>query len=294
MKHAYMIMAHNQEKLLKILLKKLDCIDNDIFLHIDKKSRLDIGSLSAYVKYSRIYFAESVSVTWGGYSQIAAELSLMKKARQVGLYDFYHFMTGVDLPLKPIEEINNFYEQNIGKEFINFSDKQECIRQYNLRIKYAHLFRDKCGRSKNFYTILNKAGIVLQKAINRTCTFGVDDFYCGSAYWDISQELVDYILDHESFICDTFKYSSCCDEAFVQSLVWNNEYFRHRLYVEKLGNGRLGNMRWIDMDRGVDAGAYVIKGSDINEILSSGLLFARKFDYDKYPEAVNMILDYGI
>ena len=48
------------------------------------------------------------------------------------------------------------------------------------------------------------------------------------------------------------------------------------------------------MDRGVDAGAYVIKGSDINEILSSGLLFARKFDYDKYPEAVNMILDYGI
>ena len=289
MKHAYLIMAHTQENLLKILLGGLDCVDNDIFIHIDKKSKVDKNVLLEATNYSKIYFADSVSVTWGGYSQIEAELKLLKKARQIGSYGFYHLITGVDLPIRPIEEINNFFEQNSGKEFINFSDKQECIRQYNLRIKYAHFFRDKCGRSKNAYTVLNKAGIILQKIINKTSKFNVDDFYCGSAYWDISEELVDYILDHEKFICDTFKYSSCCDEAFVQSLVWQNEYFRHRLYVEKLGNGRMSNMRWIDMERGVNAGAYVIKPSDVKEVLSSGLLFARKFDYEKYPEAVNLI-----
>lgn len=43
------------------------------------------------------------------------------------------------------------------------------------------------------------------------------------------------------------------------------------------------------MERGVNAGAYVIKPSDVKEVLSSGLLFARKFDYEKYPEAVNLI-----
>lgn len=36
MKHAYMIMAHNQIDLLKVLLNKLDTKENDIIVHLDK------------------------------------------------------------------------------------------------------------------------------------------------------------------------------------------------------------------------------------------------------------------
>ena len=38
MKHAYLIMAHNEPYILEKLLKLIDYSDNDIFLHIDKKS----------------------------------------------------------------------------------------------------------------------------------------------------------------------------------------------------------------------------------------------------------------
>ena len=38
-KHAYMIMAHDQFELLSILIKMLDDPRNDIFLHIDKKAK---------------------------------------------------------------------------------------------------------------------------------------------------------------------------------------------------------------------------------------------------------------
>lgn len=38
MKHAYLIMVHNQFYVLEILLKLIDDERNDIFLHIDKKS----------------------------------------------------------------------------------------------------------------------------------------------------------------------------------------------------------------------------------------------------------------
>ena len=40
MKHTYMVMAHNQIELLKILLNKLDTEENDIIVHIDKKSNI--------------------------------------------------------------------------------------------------------------------------------------------------------------------------------------------------------------------------------------------------------------
>lgn len=214
----------------------------------------------------------------------------MHMAREVGQHAYYHLLTGVDLPLKPIKEINNFFENSGQKEFINYSHKEECNRQYNLRIKYLHYFRDKCGRSKNIYTIMNKLGIVIQKITKHTNGYPADKFYCGSAYWDITEDLLDYILEHEKEIEDTYKYTSCCDEVFVQSLVWNSPY-RERLYVQELGNGYKGNMRWIDMERGQNAGAYIIKKSDIDEIMKSGMLFARKFDYEKYPEAVTKVID---
>lgn len=40
MKHAYMIMAHNQVELLNILVKRLDDQNNDIIIHLDLKSKI--------------------------------------------------------------------------------------------------------------------------------------------------------------------------------------------------------------------------------------------------------------
>lgn len=38
MRHAFLLIAHNEFQLLKVLLSMLDDKRNDIFLHIDKKS----------------------------------------------------------------------------------------------------------------------------------------------------------------------------------------------------------------------------------------------------------------
>lgn len=66
MKHAYMVMAHNQIELLKILLSKLDTEENDIIVHIDKKSNIEESDLNGIMKKASLYFANRVSVTWGG------------------------------------------------------------------------------------------------------------------------------------------------------------------------------------------------------------------------------------
>ena len=62
MKHAYLIMAHKQENLLRKLLNILDDENNDIFLHVDKKMIL---ASDIKLEKSKIYFVESRDVKWG-------------------------------------------------------------------------------------------------------------------------------------------------------------------------------------------------------------------------------------
>jgi hypothetical protein len=198
-------------------------------------------------------------------------------------------LTGVCMPLQPVEKINAFFDNiAVDRLLINYSDKAECLRQFELRAKYPQFFRDKCGRRKNAFAILNKLGYCVAKTLDSGQGFIADEFYCGSAYWDITEDLVDaLILNREEFL-RRYRYTSCCDEAFVQSFVWGSQ-FKARLFVPELGNGMRGNMRWIDFDHGSQGSPATITGDNIEEAIRSGMLFARKFDIDRFPEAYSKL-----
>ena len=66
-KHAYLIMAHNQPKLLEILIQCLDYHENDIYVHLDQKwTDFDGTDLYKYVKKSKLYILKDrYDVRWG-------------------------------------------------------------------------------------------------------------------------------------------------------------------------------------------------------------------------------------
>ena len=66
------------------------------------------------VKFSNIYHTRRIKVTWGGYSQIEAELILLEAATENGNYEHYHLLSGADLPIKNQEDIISFFEANHG------------------------------------------------------------------------------------------------------------------------------------------------------------------------------------
>ena len=77
MKHAYLIMAHNEPYILEKLLRLIDDERNDIYLHIDKKwKNFDFEKFKNVVRKSNIYFSDRLDVRWGTYSQIKCELVL--------------------------------------------------------------------------------------------------------------------------------------------------------------------------------------------------------------------------
>lgn len=64
MKHAYLIMAHNEWELLNKLINALDYSDNDIYLHIDKKSKFDREYIVS-PRYSHIYYVKKGTLIGG-------------------------------------------------------------------------------------------------------------------------------------------------------------------------------------------------------------------------------------
>ena len=105
-KHAYLIIAHNKFEQLKMLCEMLDFEQNDIYMHIDAQvTDFDADTFRPALRHSKMKFAERTRVNWGGYSQIQAELNLLKAAANSGEdYSYYHLLSGADLPLRPAQE----------------------------------------------------------------------------------------------------------------------------------------------------------------------------------------------
>lgn len=287
MKHAYLIIAHNDFYILEKLLLLLDDKNNDIYIHIDKKVKdFDFNYYKNLIKKSNIYFIERIDVRWASFSQIECELLLLKEATK-NKYDYYHLLSGVDLPLTSQKKIHEFFQNNNGKEFVHFSYINEIPERILSRVKYYHLFVRKIRNSKIYSKIWWRLLKLEEKMkINRVKKIK-KEFRYGSNWFSITHNLANYVLENEDFIKKTFKYTSCCDEIFLQTIVYNSKYFDN-LYL-KQDNSYKANQRYIDWTRGEP---YTFKINDYDELIKSDMLFARKFSTKVDKEIVDKIYDY--
>lgn len=133
------------------------------FWHIDSKSPeyKEIPKL----KYAKIYNVPRMHTVWG-YSLVKGELLLLEYAHNTDKFDYYHLLSGQDMILRPMREINQFFEENSGKEFVHF-DKQEKSEMRYERIKYYMIFQDFIGKKrKTFFSISQKRLIIpIQKLL---------------------------------------------------------------------------------------------------------------------------------
>ena len=81
MKHAFLIIAHNNWWQLKKLIECLDSENHDIYVHIDKKSKsFDETYFDSVTSKSSLRIYHEYNVYWGGFSQVQVELFLLSKA----------------------------------------------------------------------------------------------------------------------------------------------------------------------------------------------------------------------
>lgn len=289
-KHAYMIIAHNEFEILEKLLILLDDERNDIYLHIDKKVKdFPFDYFKEVVKKSNIEFVERKDVRWGAPSQIECELVLLKSAIKKE-YSYYHLISGVDLPLRTQDDMHEFFDRNCGKEFIHFCSDEEA-KLIEDRVKNYHFMKYYKSSNKlvgygvrNFNKILSKA----QKVVNFERKWDENIKICFGAQWfSITHDLAKYVVSKEEWINKSFKYSTCSDELFLQTIVYNSSFYEN-VYLKGENNYR-SCMRYIDWKRG---NPYVFRKEDFNELIGSGRLFARKFSSNVDKDIVTDIFNY--
>ena len=267
MKHAYLILAHHEFALLQILVSCLDDSRNDIYIHFDRKLKSLPGIT---VQKAGLYMLnERVDVRWGDVSQIRAEYALLEAAIAHGPYMYYHFLSGVDLPLKSQDFIHDFFYANQGREFIGYSIS-EMTPQLVRKVQRWHLFPRHFKSQSVFVKAPRAMFIRIQELLgikrNRKVTFKK-----GPNWVSITEPLARYVIDNKKWALKTFRNTFCGDELFIQTLCWNSA-FRNKVYDAGSNKGCLREIGWKD-GRLIDWSA-----KDLAYLKSSPALFARKFN----------------
>ena len=302
MKNAYLICAHAYYDQLYNLVFLLNSQNNDIYIHINAKSKMpDIDMLQQICTKSRIYFVDRIPMEWGESGLLRAQIILLEKATKQG-YDYYHLLSGQDLPIKSNTEIDAFLE---GNKFNNLSKQRRCnyinvIKQENNRrrtlVAQNNLFV-KNWRCKN--VIIRKSlKFINYLFVGGQLLVGYDRFkndrieLCyGQPWWSITNDAALYVLDHKTWLIDRFsKGVFGSDEVAIQTLIYNSP-LRDTLY--KNHDGLYVNLMKLDFNRGNGMGSpYVWRNNDYDELINSDCLFSRKFDGTLDGAIINRISNY--
>lgn len=293
LKHAYLIMAYNQYQLLNYLLRMLDHPQNVIYIHIDKKSpQINIEKLTEGIKCSTVNVYQEIKVYWGHYSQTECEVFLLEKALNDNC-DYFHLISGSDLPLANQDKIHDFFEKNNGKEFVRFwgpcfpEKAIEWVSHYHPLQKYLRI-----SKYRYFNSIISFADTIIQALqrifrINRIkgCEY---EFQKGATWFSITRNFAAEIVSRKKWIQETFASSRSSDEIFVQTILKNSDYILNRDESGYEIDG-LAGLHYIDWNRGKP---YVFREDDFDELINSGYFFARKFNLEIDDQIVKKLYEY--
>lgn len=277
MKQAFLMMAHKNQEQTKRLIEWIADESHEVYVHIDKKSQSMFEELSQYFnENSHVYFInQRISVNWGGFSQILAMVTLLK---QTGgkTYDFYHLISGQDLLIKSKKEIDDFLNNHLGNQFLEFQRNE-----YYWRVNGYYLLIDcKYNRARPIAKINGYLEWMYKRFPIRRNSKGWD-IYKGSQWFTLSGDCVKYILHYlqkHPYYIRRFKHTLCADEHFIQTLVLNSPF------KETVVNDTLREIQW---NGGDSPKTYTMSDADL--LLDSPELFARKFDSDVDREIIDWV-----
>lgn len=281
-KHAFLILAHRCDKTLDVLLRMLDDVRNDVFVHMDAKCRdYEPDYYAQHFKHATFHSIPRRNITWGGVSLILAELDLLEAATKEGNYSFYHLLSGQDLPIKNQNEIHGFFDAHKGVEFVRY----DLLPFHNAERVYGHWLWNRSGVT-HYHNLLYRLDMIIARAAQRVARREYNVvFQKGDQWFSIGDEFARYVVSKRRWVESLFASSVCADEFFIQTLLWNSP-FKDCVY-RQLGEANDDAIqRLIDWKRGAP---YTFAIGDIEELKNSTQLFARKFNCYKDGDVVDAV-----
>nr|WP_121273056.1 beta-1,6-N-acetylglucosaminyltransferase [Pedobacter schmidteae] len=270
MRIAHVIMAHKNPGQLLRLIRRLQHPNFDFYIHLDGKVPMEHFELLQNM--DQVSFIQNrVNCNWGGNSLFLGIISSLKEVISLHTeYGYINLLSAQDYPLKSPEEIYQFFVKNYGKNFISF-DPLKSSEWWKGAIKRYEKY--------HFTDFKFKGKHVLEKVLNKIAPLrklpNLGELYGGSksTWWSLTHECATYVVnifDKDTELKKFLRFSWGTDEFVLTTLVMNSPY------RESTENN---NQRYIDWSEG-NPNPKLLKISDYDEIINSGMLFARKFDID--------------
>ncbi len=216
MKHAYLIIAHNEFEVLRYLISALDDERNDIFLHLDKKVKT-IPRIST--KKAGLYIMDKRNdVRWGHYMQVRTTLDILFYAYGIRKYAVYHVISGTHLPLKSQDEIHAFFNAHPEKNlFMTMSTNEEetdlKIRRYNF---FVRNFMHRNPKIRRVDQLCWQIGVKIQKIVGYKRYRNLS-FQKASNWFSLTSSAISWLRSNEKVIANRYRYTLCADEYFAVS-----------------------------------------------------------------------------
>ncbi len=241
---------------------------------------MDVSSLTDDVRRAHTEVVTPMKVNWGGFSQVRCELALLERATQEP-HDYYHLLSGADLPLVGPNALHAFFDEHRGTEFVHFVPGPPPAHIVD-RVAVRHLFveRGRAGQRDVGSRVKGRLegwSAMFQRRWYRRAVPG--DFRWGSQWFSITDDLARYVVSRRPWVERTFRRALNADEHFLQTLVVGSP-FVDRLRVAPDGPDRNGAARLIDWSRGGGHSPHVWRMDDLDVLLAGpekGYVFARKF-----------------
>ncbi len=277
-KHAYLIMAHTDIALLRVLIGMLDYEKNDIFLHIDKKWQ-DFRAEDLEVEKSKLYILpRRIDGAWGHSSLVDIELLLFETAFKRGEYDYFHLLSGADLPIKSQAYIHNFFDKHKGKEFISFWTSESAIADARYKVERYHygMRWEKKPLPRLLSILCAKSRILISNTL--FFLFGARKFpwqIAKGANWvSLTKKIVEKILLEQESIGKALSHTRNGEEIFIQSIIASTSDLKNKVYSWESNDSAA--MRTTIWETGANSPkTFTIEDKDF--LLNSPNLFARKF-----------------
>lgn len=228
MRHAVILLWHKKLSQLTDLITFFDQ-DFSFYIHIDKKSRLSKNDREKLLSMKNVAFVSSrYRINWGGFNILKAEMSLLKHVVKDGQYDYVHFMSGQDYPIKPLAKIKDVFNDNSGTEFIQYHSypfkewENSTYTRVSLYFPYDWFdYRTEKGRS----AITRIVRLQNTLHVKRHIPDQYPRLYGGSNWFSITGRCAAYIQKHykKSFY-NRLKHTFAPEEMFFPTVIMNSPF----------------------------------------------------------------------
>lgn len=288
MQKAYLIMAHKAPQQLYRLVSRLNDGESEFFIHVDKK--VDITPFKIVEEFGNIvHFTDRFDSTWGRLGLIEPFINGMAAVKHSPKkFDRILLLSGQDYPIKSNEYINDFFENSSHSVFINYfpipnyqkwpgSDRGGWYRvdKYYFGNKWYHFL---CSKSLNLLS-------TYFPFLRRKRPNGMKPF-AGQTWWNLDMYALNYILDYHAKHTKYLKFHKntfVADELFVQMIIGNSKDEKLRSSIDN------SEKRFTIWEKPNSAHPKILRKTDLDAIIASDDLFARKFDEQVDSEIMDLI-----